>query len=156
MRSSLAAAEWKVPPQTVAPDRGGSARLGERTQQPLGASQHLGGRAPSEREQQDRARVDAAGDEDRHAMRERRGLAGPGAGDDKQRPVAVSGRAQLVRIEIAADEADGGVVLGGCHGELLFGGHTADASTTLLLMSNKCSLLEALPAWFDAGRCAMR
>ena len=90
---ALAAAR-RVPAEAPPLPRG---RLG---QQRVDAPQHLGGGAAREREQQDAPRVGAAGDEVRDAVHQRGGLAGAGAGDDEQRPVAVRGGGELLGIEV--------------------------------------------------------
>ena len=86
----------------AAPDApGGAARaVPARRQHRLDAPQHLGGRAAREGEQQDAPRVGAAADEVRHAVHERGRFAGTGAGDDKQRPVAVLGGGELLGVEL--------------------------------------------------------
>jgi hypothetical protein len=53
--------------------------------QKTGAAEHLLGGSAREREQQDRARIDADVDQPRHAIHERAGFAGAGAGDDEAR-----------------------------------------------------------------------
>ena len=91
----------------AAPDaRGGAEGSGGRACGPAGrqhrldAAQHLGGGAAREREQQDAPRVGAALDEVRHAVHERGRLAGAGAGDDEQRPVAVRHGGELLGVEL--------------------------------------------------------
>ncbi len=75
----------------------------------LDPAQHLGGGAAREREQQDPPRVRAALDKLGDAVHERGRLAGAGAGDDEQRPVAVLGGGELVGVEL---DEHGGVLLG--------------------------------------------
>ena len=108
---------WNVPPQTRSCRRRGRGRRGRRRRwlrrrrlgaagrgrlgkQGVDAPQHLGGGAAGEREQQDAPRVGAAGDQVRHAVHQRRGLAGARAGDDEQRAVAVRGGGELLGIEV--------------------------------------------------------
>ena len=69
-------------------------------------SRHLGCRAARERHQQDAARIGAADDQMGDAVRQRVGLAGPGAGDDQERSAdmaigrdAVLDGSPLLRIE---------------------------------------------------------
>ena len=97
----------------AAPDAlGGAAGLvAARREHRLDPAQHLGGGAAREREQQDAPRVRAALDEVGDAVHERRRLAGAGAGDDEQRPVAVLGGGELLGVELHEHE---GVLLGGC------------------------------------------
>ena len=57
---------------------------------------HLRRRAPREREQQDALRIGAVQRQMRDAMRQRVGLAGAGAGDDQQRPLAARIRPRAV------------------------------------------------------------
>ena len=67
---------------------------------------HLRRGAPREGQEHDAARIGAMFDEIGDAMRQRRGLAGPGAGDDQQRsgvakrPAAMPDGAELLRIEL--------------------------------------------------------
>src|SRR3954468_21089256 len=63
-----------------------------------GAPRHLERRAAREREEQDALRVGAARNEVRDAMRERIGLARPGAGEDQERPLAMARRRALRRV----------------------------------------------------------
>ena len=86
----------------AAPDAlGGAARrVAAGGEHGLDAPQHLGGGAAREREQQHAPRVGAALDEVRHAVHERGRLAGAGAGDDEQRPVAVLRRGELLWVEL--------------------------------------------------------
>ena len=82
------------------------------------APRHLRRRAARERQQQDRARVDAASHQAGDAVRERVGLAGARAGDDQQRPavgaiiavepVARSGALLSVQAREQAVDAGGG------------------------------------------------
>ena len=66
----------------------------------LHAAQHFGRRPPGERQQQDAARIDTAGDQPGDAMHERGRLAGAGAGHDQQRRVAVRGGLPLLGIQL--------------------------------------------------------
>ena len=78
-------------------------------------AEHLGGRPAGEGQQQDAARIDAAGDQPGHAMHQRGGLAGAGPGHDQQRPVAVRGRLALLRVQPASSSSIAeGVVIGQC------------------------------------------
>ena len=69
-------------------------------------SRHLRRGAPREGQQHDAARIGAVFDEIGDAVRQRRGLAGPGAGDNEQRPgvakrpTAMLDGAALLRIEL--------------------------------------------------------
>jgi hypothetical protein len=68
------------------------------------APAHLDRRAPGERQQQDAARVDAAGDQTSHSMRECVRLAGAGTGNDKERSTRVAvetmpGRGSLLGVQ---------------------------------------------------------
>jgi hypothetical protein len=64
-----------------------------------GASQHLGGRSPCEREQEDAIRRHTFVDEPGHSARERARLARPCTCDDEQWPTIVEDRLALARIE---------------------------------------------------------
>jgi hypothetical protein len=72
----------------------------------LDAALHLGGGPARERQQHDAARIGATDDQVGDAMRQRVGLAGPGAGDDEERRrvgerrAGELDRAPLVRIEL--------------------------------------------------------
>ena len=70
----------------------------------LDAPGHLGRSAARERHQQDAAGIGALDDQMRDAVGQRIGLAGPGAGDDQQRPgnaaVAVHDRQALLGVEL--------------------------------------------------------
>jgi hypothetical protein len=71
------------------------------------AAEHFRRRAAGEGQQQHAARIDAAGDECRHAMCQRRGFAGPRAGDDQQGVASVAGGRALLGIEIGEKGVDG-------------------------------------------------
>ena len=90
----------------AAPDALGRAAraVAARREDRLDPAQHLGGGAAREREQQDAPRVGAALDELGDAVDERGRLAGAGAGDDEQRPVAVPGGGELVGVELDEHE----------------------------------------------------
>ena len=98
MRSRRVATAWKVPPQTRSEARAGA--VAAPREHRLHAAQHLGGGAAGEREQEDAPRVGAARDELGDAVDERGRLAGAGAGDDEQRPVAVLGGGELLGVEL--------------------------------------------------------
>ena len=70
----------------------------------LRAARHLSGGVAGKGEQQDPARIGAAGNQIRHAMRQRIGLARAGASDDQQRTGFIGHTmrdgAPLVRIEL--------------------------------------------------------
>ncbi len=72
-------------------------------QHAAGAVRHLAGGAPRERQQQDALRIGAALDQPRHPVRQRVGLAGPGAGNHQQRP-----RHAILRTDVVLD---GGTLL---------------------------------------------
>ena len=68
------------------------------------APAHFDGRASRKRQQQNAARIDAAGDQASHAMRERVRLAGAGTGNDEEWATrsaveAVSGCGSLLGVE---------------------------------------------------------
>ena len=71
------------------------------------AAEHFRRRTPRKRQQQHAARIDASGDECRHAMGQRRGFAGPRAGDDQQGAASMAGRRPLFGIEIGEEGVDG-------------------------------------------------
>ncbi len=90
----------------AAPDALGRAAraVAARREDRLDPAQHLGGGAAREREQQHAPWVGAALDEPGDAVDERGRLAGAGAGDDEQRPVAVPGGGELVGVELDEHE----------------------------------------------------
>ena len=65
----------------------------------LRAPRHLDRRAAREGEQQDALRVRALENEMRHAVRERVGLAGAGAGENQERPGAMARRRALRAVQ---------------------------------------------------------
>ena len=89
--------------ERAGPVEGAGERAGRGAQHLAGdapdAPRHLGGGAARERHQEDAARVGAADDEMRHAMRQRAGLARAGAGNDQKRPGAMRDGAALRFVE---------------------------------------------------------
>ena len=76
-------------------------------QQAIDAAEHFGRRPAGEGQQQDPARLDAAGDQPGHPLHQRGGLARAGAGDDQQRPVVMGGGLALLRIQPGQHGLDG-------------------------------------------------
>jgi hypothetical protein len=87
-RSSRAPMPWKVPAQGSAGGRS-DFRPEHACQHLARAALHFLRGAAREGQQQHALRIDATGDEVRHAVRQRAGLAGAGAGNHQQRAVIV-------------------------------------------------------------------
>ena len=100
---------WNVPAQGSA---GGSApRSLHRLQQDLaGATLERLGRTTREREQQDALRIRTVANEARDPVRERAGLAGTGAGDDRKRWSGAGSRSMSDRLALGRVEGGQWVV----------------------------------------------
>ena len=77
---------WKVPAQVSASVSDRRVAAEHLAGDALDARGHLRGGAARKRHQQDAARIGALDDQMGDAVRQRVGLARPGAGDDQQRP----------------------------------------------------------------------
>ncbi len=91
-RSTVFANEWNVPPATRS-----QLRADQRRRPP----QHLLGRLPRERQQQDAPRRHAGLDQPRDAVHQRPRLAAAGAGDDEHRAVERGRRVVLRFVQLA-------------------------------------------------------
>lgn len=82
--------------------------LAQALQQVIDPAEHFGDGPPSKSQQQDAAGIGAPLDQLGDAVDQRRGLAGPGAGDDQQWAVAVRDGLPLLVVESLQDEAGHG------------------------------------------------
>ena len=73
---------------------------GARTDEGLGPGQHLEGRPPGERQQENALGADTSGHQAGHPRRQRARLPGAGGGDDQQRALVVGDRLPLPLVQV--------------------------------------------------------